>query len=289
MDPELSVEQQWDAYLQDNPSDAADAQPNAEALPGDVPSEDGTPANERKPAPSPTEIELLKAELAQLRQEQQAEREALRQEMARTKQSFRDSGNSIVERVTEQLEQAMLGINAAVQNGMLTQEDANALETGLRRNLERQQVNFARQAAFMAQNQQGAQAEPSKPAWMSGAEKQMAAILTASKLAATDPEFATLPTQITHEDPFEAVRMYRTLVEAAMQKKAARLGRNGNGNGQRPDRPPVLVDMGSGASASLRSEATVTAALEAEMKKDAPDWERVRQLSADLERFIPQR
>lgn len=283
MDGEPTVDEMWAVASDEMPSTEGEPTSNLEAQPEPT-----------EPSSSQPDIASLLAQMAQMQAQLDQLPDWMQQVTRRTQQSLRDVGDSIVQRVEMQTAPMESMLNGLVEDGLITQEDANlrlaAFERQTRRRelvndqQRRQYQQQQEQAQQLAQMQQ--QSSP-KPDWAVSVEREMARVLAASGITAQDPENAMLPSEITHPDPVEALDYYRTKVETARRAKAARLGQTSpNGARSAVQQNPIYVDMGGGAGAGLRDGDAVARELLAEMSKANPDMERVATLNRALDKYV---
>jgi hypothetical protein len=164
----------------------------------------------------------------------------LQEELRRNRQSLRDVGTSIVQRINERLNAAMMGVNQAVESGVMDADVAKQMRRDLRDKIELEEWQIA-QREQAQQNALSAIEQQTNPNIKAQVEQQFAQIWQASGLQPNDPEVALLPTQLSG-DPQNAVSQYRQAVQNALYAKQLRM----KAASQQPKKTPPRVDMSSG-------------------------------------------
>lgn len=185
----------------------------------------------------PSEIELLKAELEQERKER-------REELKRIKQSFRDTGDSVLARVRDELTKRGGLINELEQEGVLTKEEAVIKRAKLREQVESEVLTTHAKERETATQSQREQAQVR-------VANETASIFQASGISPTDPEYSQLPNRIPLDDPDEAIEWYRQQVQAVAKKKNARVNQAAQQVAERKEtakQNAVIADTGAGGA-----------------------------------------
>ncbi len=172
--------------------------------------------------------------------------QVLREAMNRTRQSQRAREQEI----QKQLAPLIAYLSTQEQQGLASREDSQRAiqQQAQKLSQEMDAAESAQQQADLRQQWLALQQQPAPqevPVWVSSTEARLNQVVERSGLDETDPEFAKLPSKITHSDPNEAIEYMELKVAALVQEKEKRLAQNG----QAPTRKPKpFVDMGAGGS-----------------------------------------
>lgn len=275
---DASVEAQWDAFT--GTEGESPAEPEVEQIADDTDTLETADPDLSDDAPDADddtdEVEDLRAELAQLRQ-QQAETLAYLQQQAQQPAPQNDA--AILQRIEDAFSFAMLGTNLAVQQSRLTPEDAREIGADMRKFITQQELQRARQPK--QPSQAAAQGEdPRYTTMVQATQQELNQIVVKSGLKASDPEYAFIPKNLSHANPYDALREMYKAVETAKRAKEARLGL---GNARRN---PVDIPMGGGTGAVAQDAETLTNQLNAEFNKPNPDTDKIARLNAALSNAI---
>lgn len=208
---------------------------------------------------SPIDIETLKREIFG---ELDARERRLADEMKKARQSFRDTGDSIVQRVREEYDKRSSVINNLEKQGTIGADVAL---------IERARLHDQVESEIIASTRVGEQTQNATPPNndRSVAEQyvwnETGRILDESGLRQSDPEFALLPRQLPPGDPAEAVDVYRKAVNKAKREKATRLAEEKSKAEARlksAQSAAVVVDTGASGATKVSTDSLV-----AEMKR----------------------
>ncbi len=198
---------------------------------------------QQTPAPSQTpdietRIESRFVEMERKHQEELATlRTQLEEEQRRTRQSLRDVGDSIVQRVQERFGTETRIVDEWEQSGKITPEEATSERLKVRNRIEREETQRYREQAVQSQRE-FAERERQRVI------QTCSAALQSSGLVETDPEFKSVPLEIPVMPPDEAIKFFTGKLEAAKLQKATRVAAGGKKTVPAPSSNGVFVDLG---------------------------------------------